>query len=261
MNKFKEKFSALSVKNKIAFMPFVIAGFPNFKKSLKIAATLCKTADFLEIGFPYSDPLADGPVIQQADLVALQNGLTTKKAFEFVKKIRTSTKIPFTIMVYANVVYQAGIESFYRQAKKAGADAVLVPDAPLEEMAPFIKAAKKAGILPIFLVTQTTTNQRLAKILKFAEGFLYVVSILGVTGDKQTFSAQTFNLIRRIKSQIKLPLAVGFGISKKEQVVKLKKAGANGVIVGSALIKIVNEFKNNNDLYSKLINYGKELTG
>lgn len=226
-------------KRKMAFMPFLVAGDPDFKTSLAVAKRISPRADLLEIGFPYSDPLADGPVIQAADGRALASGMTTDKVFELIAQFRKFSPKPISVLVYANLVYQQGIDTFYHKAKEAGIDGVLIPDVPVEEAKPFVMAAKKHGIDPIFLVAQTTTNERLKKILKHATGYLYLVSVLGVTGKRSAFGEETTAFIKRIRSQTKLPLAVGFGISTREQAEGFAKAGADGIIVGSAIVDIV----------------------
>ena len=220
-------------------MPFLVAGDPDFQKSLAHITEVAKHADMLELGFPYSDPLADGPTIQAADSRALASGMSTARVFELISKVRESTRIPITVLVYANLVYQQGIERFYEKAKEAGIDGVLVPDVPLEEAKPFIAAAKRSGIEPIFLVAQTTTDERLKKILKHAAGYLYLVSVLGVTGKRAAFGEATIAFIKRVRKATDLPLAVGFGISTREQALTFAKAGADGIIVGSALIDVL----------------------
>lgn len=242
-------------------MPFVVAGDPNFKKSLEVIKQLAKTSDLLELGFPYSDPLADGPTIQAANSRAIKSGINTHKVFELVKQIRKFSQIPITVLVYANLVYQQGINNFYKKAKTAGIDGVLIPDVPVEESEIFVKAAVANNILPIFLVSQTTTTQRLKKILKVAQGFLYLVSVLGVTGKRKVLSKHILNLIKKVKSQTKLPVAIGFGISAPEQITQLKKAGADGVIVGSALIDILAKSKNIAKAKTKIEAYTKKLRG
>jgi len=252
MNIFTKTFTNLKIQKKLAFMPFVVAGFPNYKASLNAALHLAKVSDLLEVGFPFSDPVADGPTIQNADKLALKNGMTTKLVFKFVAEIKKKSKIPVTILVYANLVYQQGIESFYNQAKLAGINGVLVPDLPPEEAGPFVRAAIKAGVTPIFLAAQTTNNKRLKKILKYAQGYLYVVSILGVTGARKSFAGATNKMVKRFKSQTKMPLSIGFGISNKAQVGLLKQAGADGIIVGSAVLKIIEACKKSSELTKKL---------
>jgi tryptophan synthase alpha chain len=223
-------------------MPFVVAGDPDFKTSLAVLKRLSQHADLIELGFPYSDPLADGPVIQAADGRALTSGMNTNKVFELISEIRKFSQIPITVLVYANLVYQQGIDGFYRKAKVAGIDGVLVPDVPVEESKPFVSAAKKHGIDPIFLVAQTTTPERLKKILKHATGYLYLVSVLGVTGKRKEFGDDSTAFIKRIRSQTKLPLAVGFGIHTREQAQAFATAGADGVIVGSAIVDIIAKY-------------------
>ncbi|MAF25088.1 tryptophan synthase subunit alpha [bacterium] len=239
MNRITKKFIELKVKNKIAFMPFIVAGDPSFESSIEIVKKLTKSADCLEIGLPYSDPLADGPTIQAADQRAIDAGMNTDRAFEFVRNVRLFTDIPITLLVYANAVLQYGINEFYAQAKKSGVDGILVPDLPIEEADPFIKAAQSASIDPIFLVAQTTTDKRLEKILEHAKGYLYLVAVLGTTGERDTLDPKILSLIKQVKRKKGLPAVVGFGISKVEHIAALKEVGADGFIVGSALIKII----------------------
>ncbi len=239
MASLSKKFAEVKNEHRTAFMPFLVAGDPDFKKSLGIVKHIAEHADLLELGFPYSDPLADGPTIQSADGRALASGMTTDKVFELIAQFRKSSAIPISVLVYANLVYQQGIDKFYRKAKEAGIDGVLVPDVPVEEAEPFVVAAKKYGIAPIFLVAQTTTDDRLKKILKYASGYLYLVSVLGVTGRRTSFSEETTAFIKRIRSQTNVPLAVGFGISTPEQARSFATAGADGIIVGSALIDLI----------------------
>ena len=187
MTSISKKFAGVKNEHRTAFLPFVVAGDPDFTTSLAVLKRLAEHADLLEIGFPYSDPLADGAVIQAADGRALASGMNTDKVFDLISQIRTFSNIPITVLVYANLVYQKGIDAFYRKAKKAGIDGVLLPDVPVEESKPFVSAAEKYGIDPIFLVAQTTTNDRLKNILKYATGYLYLVSVLGVTGSVRYF--------------------------------------------------------------------------
>jgi tryptophan synthase alpha chain len=237
MTRIEKKFEEIRRTGRIAFMPFLVAGDPDFRTSLSLAKKIAPYADFFEIGFPYSDPLADGPTIQNADNRALHAGMNTDKVFEFIKKLRSFTSAPITVLVYANIVYQRGIECFYIDAKTAGIDGVLIPDVPAEESYPFVHASRNTGIDPIFLIARTTTHHRLKKILQYAKGYLYVVSVLGVTGTRDSLSLELPQLIKRIKRQTLLPLAVGFGISKRKHIEALKKSEADGAIVGSALIK------------------------
>ena len=247
MSRIDEKFAQLRKEGRIAFMPFLVAGDPNFENGLRLAEKIIPSADLLEIGFPYSDPLADGPIIQAADNRALAASMNTDRVFAFIKEIRKISEIPISVLVYANLVYQRGIKRFYRDAKKSGIDGVLIPDVPVEESSPFVDASRKADVDPIFLVTQTTTQKRLKKILVYAKGYLYLVSVLGVTGTRATLASEMPRVIRSIKKHTDLPLAVGFGISKKEHIHALHTAGADGAIVGSALVKIIGENSDNKD--------------
>jgi tryptophan synthase alpha chain len=238
-NIFQSTFSSINKKGGVAFMPFLVAGDPNYNRSIEVFKTLAPYADMFEIGFPYSDPLADGPTIQAADERALGSGIDTEKVFNIIAEVRTFYKKPITVLVYANLVYQYGIEAFYKKCAEVGINGVLVPDVPFEEAEVFVKAAKKHKVSPIFMITQTTTDARLKKILTYAEGYLYLVSVLGVTGSRDALGKETFEFIKRIRKHTSLPLALGFGISRKEQIEKAAGAGINGVIVGSAIIKVL----------------------
>lgn len=257
----EEKFQQLKKQGKTAFMPFIVAGDPDFDTSLEIARTLTASADLLEIGFPYSDPLADGPTIQAADQRALKAGMNTDKVFELIREIRIFTKIPATLLVYANLVYQRGIHKFYRDAEEVGINGVLIPDVPIEEACPYVVAARKTGIDQIFLVTQTTTTERLKKIVQYTQGYLYLVSVLGITGARKQLRPETLSLVKRVKSCTDLPVAVGFGISKRAHVLAFQKARVDGYIVGSALIRIIEEnLKSRKKLMGELSKYVQSLT-
>ncbi len=240
-------------------MPFLVALDPDFKTSLQVATQLSQEGDFLEIGFPYSDPLADGPTIQAADNRALKNGATASSVLSMIKALREKTKIPITVLVYVNLVLQAGIDKFYKKAVESGVDGVLIPDAPIEEIAPFAQAAKKYGLQQIFLVAQTTDNQRLKKILQHAQGFLYLVSVLGVTGARQKFGHETQKFIKRIRQQTDLPLCVGFGVSTPAQFKVMIQAGADGVIVGSAIVDVIAKNLGKKDMVDKVGGFAKQF--
>jgi len=252
MNRIDQKFIQLKRQDKPAFMPFIVGGDPNFHTGLEIAKSLCQTADFLEIGFPYSDPLADGPTIQAADMRALRSGTTTDSVFRLTTEIRKFYQTPITVLVYANLVLQRGIEKFYRDASISGIDGVLIPDVPVEEVKEFASAATKYMINQIFLITQMTDDKRLKKILRYSKGFLYLVSILGVTGARKSFDNQTKDFIRRIRKQTSLPLCVGFGISTPKQFSQIVEAGADGVIIGSAIIDAIAENLGKKELFTNL---------
>jgi tryptophan synthase alpha chain len=237
---YKEMFERVKSKKEGAFIPFVVAGDPNFDISLEIVKLMVENgADALEIGFPFSDPVADGSTIQSADIRALDAGMTTERGFEFIEMVRKFTSIPIGLLTYYNLIYKMGIERFYMKTKESGVNAVLAADLPPEEAGEAVMAAKSNGVQQIFMVAQTTTNQRLHKIEKMGSGFLYVVSVMGITGARSKLKTNTIKLIERMNSHSKHPICVGFGILKPEHVRQIINAGADGAIVASALIDII----------------------
>jgi len=223
-----------------AFIAYLVAGHPDHDGFLAAAeAVIDAGADILEIGMPFSDPVADGPTIQRAHTRALEGGMTVDRLFEAVREIRGSSEIPLLLMVYCNTVYRRGVERFYRDAKDAGADAVLIVDMPPEEGTRAVRAARESGLDQIFLIAPSTSDERVEQVLKSASGFVYLASLLGVTGARESLSDEASRLIGRVRPCTRLPLAVGFGISRPEHAAALRMAGADGVIVGSALVRIV----------------------
>jgi tryptophan synthase alpha chain len=198
-------------------------------------------ADVLEIGMPFSDPVADGPTIQKADERAIAAGMTPDLLFDMIREIREYSDIPLVLLTYCNSVYARGVERFYQEAASAGLDGILVVDMPLEESDPVVRIARRVGIDPIFLIAETTSDRRLGHILSRAGGFLYLVSTLGVTGVREELSPEVEALIARVKKMTELPVAVGFGISRPDQMKSLHAAGADAVIVGSAIVQRVEE--------------------
>lgn len=225
-------------------MPFAVIGDPDYETSLKIVKILAEKGDMLELGIPFSDPIADGPTIQKADARALKNGFDTDRIFEFIGDVRKFTDKPIGLLVYYNLIYQYGIDRFCSKAKETGADSILAADLSLEESHDFVMAAGEHEIDAIFLVTQLTTAERLRKILEKASGFVYIVNVLGVTGARADLDNATLDLIRRVRANTNLPLCAGFGISKPEHAKAVLKAGADGAIVGSAIVKLVEEYQN-----------------
>lgn len=258
---YKEMFDKMKAKNEGAFIPFVVAGDPDFETSLEIVKTFVNNgANALEIGFPFSDPVADGPTVQAADIRALKAGMTTKKCFQFIQRIREFTSIPIGLLVYYNLIYKWGTDPFYKKANECGVNGVLVADLPPEEAADAINAANKYGINPIFMVAQSTDQKRLVEILKVCSGFLYVVSIMGITGARKNLKTSTFNLIERVKKESALPIAVGFGVSNPEQVQEIVNSGSEGVIVASAIIDIITEnLDNEGFMLNKIGKFCQEL--
>jgi len=263
--RYKEKFGELMQKQERVIIPFVVIGDPDYETSLEIVKSLVKGgADVLELGMAFSDPIADGPVIQQADKRALSKEINTDDVFRFIKDVRKFTDIPIGFLVYYNLVYQRGIENFYKDAKIAGVDSILIADMPIEEAENIVKIAEKYEVNQIFIVGPNTSNGRLEEIVKKVSGFIYVVSRLGVTGIREDLQQNTLELIKRIKLNTNLPLCVGFGISKPEHVTAVLNAGADGAITGSAVVKIIennlmNKEKMLNEIYDFIVKM-KEAT-
>jgi tryptophan synthase alpha chain len=220
----------------------IVAGDPSFDESISITREIVSAGtDIIEIVMPFSDPVADGPVIQQAGARALASGMNTDRLFDLIREVRKETEIPLLIMTYANIVIQRGIQEFYLDAANAGADGIVIADVPLEEADPFCAAAGTAGIDPILFISQTTSPERTGKILSMAGGFVYLVAALGVTGTRDEIDPDAIDLLKKVKKMTSLPVVPGFGISTPEHVRRYAEAGADGVIVGSALISIIGE--------------------
>ena len=220
-----------------AFIPFVTCGDPSLDVTEKIVYAMEEAgADLIELGIPFSDPTAEGPVIQGANLRALSGGVTTDKVFDMVEKIRKSSSIPMVFMTYANVVFSYGIERFCKRAAEVGMDGMILPDVPFEEKEEFASVAEKYGLDLISLIAPTS-HERISMIAKEAEGFVYCVSSLGVTGMRSQITTDIGAMVELVKAQKDIPCAVGFGISTPEQAKKMA-ALADGVIVGSAIVKL-----------------------
>lgn len=236
MNRIAEAFT-----DKKAFIPFVTAGDPDIETTeqliLKMAAA---GADLIEIGIPFSDPIAEGPVIQEADERALSGGVTTDDIFRMVERIRGEVPIPIAFMTYANPIYTYGAERFMANCRKAGIDAVIVPDVPFEEKAELKPFCDQYGITLISMIAPTS-KERIHKIAEEAEGFIYCVSSMGVTGVRSEISPAVKDMIRLVKEVKDIPCAIGFGISTPEQAYQMTSI-ADGVIVGSAIIKIIAQY-------------------
>jgi tryptophan synthase alpha chain len=223
-----------------AFIGFTVGGDPDAETSFRIARALIDGGtDILEIGIPFSDPVADGPTIQRADERARAAGTTPTTIFALVKKIRDYSEVPIVFLTYYNIVYRRGIERFYQEAKEAGVDGILIADMPVEESEEITGIASRYEIDPIFLITRTTDDNRIGKIAEKAGGYLYLVSVLGVTGVRENVPEEALDLLRRVRTHTDLPLALGFGISTPDHARTCAAAGANGIIVGSAIVDII----------------------
>ena len=260
MSKIKEKFAELEAKNEKALIAYIMVGFPNKKSTLITVKGLVKGGvDIIELGFPFSDPLADGPVIQNASTVSLEKGTKISNFFNIVKKIRKETDIPLILMTYTNILYHKGYPKFISEAKKAGIDGFILPDMSVEESKEYIQAAKNKTDT-IFLISPNTTKTRIQKIAKVSTGFLYLVAVFGTTGVKTGIKKYTLNAIKEVKNQTKgkIPVGIGFGVSTPDDVKTYVKAGADAVIVGSAYLKLI-EKTSQNQLESKIISFTKSL--
>jgi tryptophan synthase alpha chain len=232
--------SVFSGRRKPAFIGFTVAGDPDRATCIRAAMALVDGGtDILELGVPFSDPVADGPTIQKADERALAAGTKVDTIFEIVRELRKKTDVPIVFLAYYNMVYHRGIDRFCHEAHEAGVDGILIADMPVEESDDVCDAARRYGIDPIFLITQTTSDERIKKIASRAHGYLYLVAVLGVTGVRDTVSSGAIDLLKRVRNHTTVPLALGFGISTPDHAKICADAGADGVIVGSAIVDII----------------------
>lgn len=240
MNRIDQVFNKLKNNNKKALIPFISNGDPNVLETTNAVFELEKSgADIVELGVPFSDPLADGPVIQDSYTRALKGGIKVKDVFETIKRVREKSKIPLVIMVYYNLVFSYGTKKFLEDASKCGADGLIVPDIPLEERTDLKKDCEDNGLYLIPLVAPTSKD-RIKKIIKDAKGFVYCVSSCGTTGERSSFNSDINDYLETVKADTDVPICLGFGISSRE-VVKTVKGDCDGVIVGSAVVRRLNE--------------------
>ena len=224
-----------------AFIPFITCGDPSLEITEQLVYAMEEAgADLIELGIPFSDPTAEGPVIQEANVRALSGGVTTDKVFDMVVKIREKTSIPMVFMTYANVVYSYGIERFAKRAAEVGMDGLILPDVPFEEKEEFAPAFREQGMDLISLIAPTS-HERIAMIAKEAEGFVYCVSSLGVTGMRNVITTDVGAMVKLVKEASDIPAAIGFGISNPEQAANMAEK-SDGVIVGSAIVKLVEKY-------------------
>ena len=224
-----------------AFIPFLTCGDPDPETTIAaVRAAAENGADLIELGIPFSDPTAEGPVIQGANLRALQGGITTEKVFALVRELRRDVTIPLVFMTYANVVFSYGTERFLSACREAGIDGLILPDLPYEEKEEFLGPCREYGVDLISMIAPTSAD-RVAMIAREAEGFLYLVSSLGVTGERSEIKTDLREIIRTVRENTKIPCAVGFGISTPEQARQMA-ALSDGAIVGSAIVRIVEQY-------------------
>ncbi len=262
MSRIAAKFEELRRRGEGALIAFVTAGDPKPVMTPKIVKTLSKHADIIELGIAFSDPIADGPTIQAAADRALRAGTTPSHVFAMIKKIRQTSNIPLVVLTYYNIVLKPSLETFMQKLATAGADGIIIPDLPLEEASETRKVARNHRVDLILLAAPTTALIRMKKICKASSGFVYLVSLLGVTGAREKLSDAIKHIIAKAKisSKGRIPLAVGFGISKPAHVREVIKCGANGAIVGSAFVKIIaKNLKDERKMLKELGKFGKIL--
>ncbi|MBO3462828.1 tryptophan synthase subunit alpha [Aetokthonos hydrillicola Thurmond2011] len=238
MTSISQRFQFLRDNNQCAFIPFITAGDPNLETTKEALRILDRNgADFIELGVPYSDPLADGPVIQAAATRALEKGTKLEQVLEMVKTVTPDLEAPIILFIYYNPILNRGIRSFLEQIASVGVKGLVVPDLPLEEAEQLIHAASDFGIEVILLVAPTSSKDRIAAITQYSQGFVYLVSVTGVTGVRSVIQERVKSLLTEMRSVTDKPIGVGFGISKPEQARQVMDWGADAVIVGSAFVQ------------------------
>lgn len=241
MNKIEVLLKDMKKKGKRAFIPYIMVGDPDLEKTREALMLFERIgADIVELGVPFTDPLADGPTIQRASERALKNGITLRKVLEFVKEMRELTSIPIVLMTYYNPVFKYGEERFVKEAVKYGVDGIIVPDLPPDEAKDLIRLSRRHGLATIFLLAPTSTEERIRKVVKASRGFIYYVSITGITGARLEVDKSLDDSIKRIRTLTDKPVCIGFGVSNPEEASRMS-AIADGVIVGSAIVRVLNE--------------------
>ncbi|KYZ75857.1 tryptophan synthase subunit alpha [Anaerosporomusa subterranea] len=252
-------FQKLQQSGNKALITYISAGDPDLNTTRKLVLSMAANGvDIIELGIPYSDPIADGPVIQQASLRALQNGVSIEAIFGLIASLRQDTQIPLVLMAYYNSLLQYGIEKFISTCAAVGVDGLIIPDLPLEESEELRQQGDAQGINVILLIAPTTPTERIARIAEASRGFLYCVSVAGVTGAQSTVDSGLQKFLARVRSQTELPLAVGFGISTPDQAAAIAVL-ADGVIVGSAVITVLEQYLGTEMLISKVGEFAKSL--
>ena len=245
MKTYGQLFSELK---RAALIPFFVIGDPDFDTSQELVKTAIDVgADILELGIPFSDPIADGPTIQKADIRARNAGMNVQTALEFVRKIKDYKDIPIGLLMYYNLVYQYGTEKFFRDFHQAGVNSVLVADLSIDDADEITGPAVSAGLDTVFMVTPNTRPERMKLIAAKTTGFVYTVSVLGVTGSREDLSDTVASLVGKLKSLTAVPVCVGFGISKPEHAAAVARAGADGVIIGSRIVSLIESNLNDRD--------------
>ncbi|UCG59641.1 MAG: tryptophan synthase subunit alpha [Phycisphaerales bacterium] len=248
MRTYSQVFSELAKVKRTALIPFFVIGDPDFDTSLELVKTAIDAgADILELGIPFSDPIADGPTIQKADIRSLKSGMSVNMAREFIRQVKSYKDIPIGLLMYYNLVYQYGTEKFFKDFHEAGVNSVLVADLSIDDAEEIISPAASAGLDTVFMVTPVTEPERMKLIASKTTGFIYTVSLLGVTGSREDLSDTVGSLVSNLKELTDVPVCVGFGISKPEHAVTVAQAGADGVIIGSKIVGLIESNLGNKD--------------
>jgi tryptophan synthase alpha chain len=259
MNRIEAKFKELKRKKKTALIPFITVGDPNLKTTKALVLEMERRgADIIELGVPFSDPVADGPTIQEADIRSLKHKTSLKDALNLVKDLRKKTEVPLVLMTYYNLLYKYGIERFITQAKRSGVDGIIAADLPVEEASELKKHARKNNLDTIFLASPTSPPERLKLIAKETRGFIYYVSLTGVTGARKELAKGLISSLKKLKRLSKKPIAVGFGISKPEHIRKIRRY-ADGAVVGSAIVSVIEKNLKSKDLVKKIGDFAQRL--
>jgi len=260
LSRIAAKFKELKRRGDGALIAFVTAGDPKPELTPKIVKTLARHADIIELGIPFSDPIADGPTIQGADDRALASGTTPETVLDIIEKIRGANDVPLVVLTYYNIVFKRGVDDFVKSFAAVGMDGIIVPDLPIEEADELLKATKRHGVDLVLLVAPTTTPERLKRICRASSGFMYLVSLLGVTGARGKLSDSVRPLIADVQKVSRVPIVVGFGISKPEHVAEVIRCGADGTIVGSAFVDLIAKYQGNERrMLKELDAFGKSL--
>ena len=261
MTRIDKKFQELRAAKRKAFIPYITAGDPDLKTSADLILALAGAgADIIEVGVPFSDPIADGPVIQRATERALASHTTLRDILRMGAEVRRKSDVPLLIMSYYNPLLHYGLDKLAQDAAAAGFDGVLASDLTVEESGPFVEAMTKAGLNTVFLVAPTSSNDRMRKIAAASTGFLYAVSRTGVTGEQQELSSELRDFLRTLRSHTQVPIAVGFGISRPEHLQAVWQE-ADGAVVGSALVREIEEHAAGGDVANRVAAFTLWLKG
>lgn len=259
MSRISETFRRLKVHDRRALIPFITAGHPNIQATRSLLPALQRAgADVIEIGVPFSDPIADGPVIQRSSQQALSNGVTLRQILSLVAEKRSELEVPLVLFSYINPLLQFGIDEFVREAANAGVDGVLLSDLSLEEAAEIREKLSNRSIDLILLAAPTSTDERLQAIAQSASGFIYAVSRTGVTGARSELTNESAELVERLRGFTELPVAVGFGISTADQIAQVWQY-ADAAVVGSAIVKKIEENAGSTDLIQRVESFVRSL--